>query len=427
MSTGVGMSRGDGHGPETSLSSRAGMSTTRLLRSSLRALRRQRLRTAFMMLGSLIGVAALTFVLTVGAAAQQKILATVRQLFGPSSIVVTAGGGFFMGGPHGQAARMPLDDAAALARAVPDIEDWDPMQVVPASPVRRGDATQTVRLLGESERSERVWSRSVSQGEYFDQAAVNGAARVALIGETVVRALFGEEDPIGGEILIGSVPFRVTGILERQGTDIHGMDRDNEIVIPISTAMRRVMNVDVIRAVKLLVRDPQRVDAAAKEATQVLRDRHGLAEGQPNDFTVLSSSVVEKNVRKVQRVLFVYLPLVAFVSLLAGGAVAATLMLSSVSERVSEIGLRRAVGARPQDIRLQFLLETAVTALGGGLAGAVIGSGLAIFLGGRFNLGISASPFAVSLGLALAALTGLLAGVLPARRAALLEPAVALR
>jgi putative ABC transport system permease protein len=187
------------------------------------------------------------------------------------------------------------------------------------------------------------------------------------------------------------------------------------------------MNVDSIRAVKLLVRDPQRVDAATGEVIRVLRDRHGLGEGQPDDFTVISSSQVEKNVGKVQQVLFVYLPLVAFISIVAGAAVTATLMLSSVSERVSEIGLRRAVGARPEDIRLQFVVETAVTALGGGLAGAVIGSGLAVFLGARLSLGIGVSPFAVSLGLALAAATGLVAGVLPARRAARLEPAVALR
>jgi putative ABC transport system permease protein len=403
------------------------MSTTRLLRSSLRAMGRHRLRSGFMMMGSLIGVAALTFVLTIGAAAQRKILATVRALFGASSIIVTGGGGFFMGGPRGDAARLTLDDAAALAQAVPEIEAWDPMQVVPSAQVRRGDATQTIRLLGKSERSERVWARGVSRGEYFDAAAVTGSVRVALIGETAARALFGAEDPVGAEIMIGSVPFRVTGLLDAQGTDLHGMDHDNEIVIPISTAMRRVMNVDVIRAVKLLVRDPQQVDATAEEVRRVLRERHRLAEGQPSDFTLLTSTEVQKTVGKVQRVLFLYLPLVAGISLLAGGAVAATLMLSSVNERVGEIGLRRAVGARPQDIRLQFLMETAVTALGGGLAGAAIGSALAVFLATRMNIGIGVSPAAVALGLALAVVTGLLAGVVPARRAARLEPATALR
>jgi putative ABC transport system permease protein len=403
------------------------MSTTRLLRSSFKALGRHKLRSVFMTMGSLIGVTALTFVLTIGGAAQQKLLETVRQLFGPSAIVVSGGGGFFLGGPRGEASRLTLDDAAAMAEALPEVEAWDPMVVVPGAQVRRGDLSATVRLLGESDRSERVWDRGVSQGEYFDAAAVTGSARLALIGETVARDLFRDEDPIGAEIQIGSVPFRVTGMLERQGTDMHGMDRDDEIVIPISTAMRRVMNVDTIRAVKLLVRDPERVDETAREVTRVLRERHSLAEGQPSDFTLMTSSAVQQNVQSVQRVLFLYLPLVAGISLLAGAAVAATLMLSSVNARVGEIGLRRAVGARPQDIRLQFLTETAVTAVGGGLMGAALGSGLAVYLAGRMNFGIGVSPAAVALGMALAAVTGLLAGVIPARRAALLEPATALR
>jgi putative ABC transport system permease protein len=388
---------------------------------------RHKLRSGFMMLGSVVGVASLTFVLTVGAAAQQKLLATVRQLFGPSSVIVTGGGGFFMGGPRGAASRLTLDDARALADALPEVEAWDPMQVVPDASVRREDASRSVRLLGLSERSERVWDRGVSAGEYFDAAAVASSARVALLGETVVRALYGDEDPLGTEILVGSVPFRVIGTLAREGTDIHGMDRDNEVVIPVTTAMRRVMNVDVIRAVKLLVRDPRRVDETAAEVERLLRERHALAEGQPSDFTLVTSSFVQRSVRKVQRVVFLYLPLVAGISLLAGAAVAATLMLSSVNERRGEIGLRRAVGARARDIRLQFLVETAVTALGGGVLGAAIGSGLGVLVATRLNLAVGVSPAAVALGLASAAVTGVLAGVVPARRAALLEPATALR
>ena len=403
------------------------MSRGRLVRSCLRALARHKLRTVSMSLGSFVGVAALTFVLTVGAGAQAKLLQTVRQLFGPSAIVVTSGGGFFLGGPRGPAARLTLDDAAALAEAVPEIEAWDPMQIVPSASVRRGDASTTVRLLGLSERSERVWGRGAAAGAYLDAASVGSAQRVAVIGATVARTLFGGEDPIGAEIQVGSVPFRVTGVLERLGTDIHGMDRDNEIVIPISTAMRRVMNVDTLRAVKLVVRDPARVDETAGEVARTLRERHGLAEGQPSDFGVMTSSGVERNVAQVRRVLFLYLPLVAGIALVVGGTVAATLMLGSVNARIPEIGLRRAVGARPRDIRLQFLVETAATALAGGALGALIGVGCAWYVAGRMGISVWLAPGAVLLGLALAAAVGLLAGVVPARRAARLEPAAALR
>ncbi len=403
------------------------MSRARLVKSCLRALARHKLRTLAMSLGSFVGVAALTFVLTVGAGAQAKLLETVRQLFGPSAIVVTAGGGFFLGGPRGAAARLTLDDAEALAEAVPEIEAWDPMQIVPGAAVRRGDAGTTVRLLGLSERSERVWGRGAASGAYIDAAAVAGAQRVAVIGATVARTLFPGEDPVGGEIQVGSVPFRVTGVLEPLGTDIHGMDRDNEIVVPISTAMRRVMNVDTLRAVKLVVRDPARVDATADEVRRALRERHGLAEGQPSDFSLTTSAGVERNVAQVRRVLFLYLPLVAGIALVAGGTVAAALMLGSVAARVPESGLRRAVGARPRDIRLQFLVETAATALAGGALGALVGVGFAWYVAARMGLSVGLAPGAVLLGLALAAAVGLLAGVLPARRAARLEPAVALR
>jgi putative ABC transport system permease protein len=302
-------------------------------------LSRQKLRSGFMMLGSAIGVASLTFVLTIGAAAQRKLVTTVRQLFGPASIIVTSGGGFFMGGPRGEDARLTLDDARALADALPAVEAWAPIQVLPGASVRYGDASHAVRLLGESERSERVWQRGVSAGEYFDAAAVASSARVALVGETVAGALFGDEDPLGASVLIGSVPFRVTGILAREGTDIHGMDRDNEVVIPISTAMRRVMNVDAIRAVKLLVRDPARVDETAAEVTRILRERHGKVEGQPSDFTLITPSRVQKTVAGSSA----SVPLPAAVAGISpwSAAVAATLMLSSVNERVGEIAAAR--------------------------------------------------------------------------------------
>jgi putative ABC transport system permease protein len=390
---------------------------------------RFKLRSGFMMLGSFLGVAALTLVLSVGEGAERKILATVRQLFGSSSILIFSGGGRMMGGPRSGGARMTIDDIEALARDIPAIEVWDPQQFQRAT-VRSGDANATVRLLGQSERSERVWDRGVSSGEYFDAAAVASSARVALVGETVVRELFGTEDPLGAEILVGSVRFRVIGILEALGTDAHGMDRDDEVVVPISTAMRRVMNVDTIRAAKLLVKDPALVEATAREVRKILRERHGLgvSEGdQPDDFTVITAVQVQKMVARVQQVLFLFLPLVAGISLLAGGVVAASLMLASVNERIGEIGLRRAVGARPGDVHLQFLLETAVTTIGGGLLGLALGLAAAQAVADRMGLDGIFSWKAIVLGLAAAAVTGFLAGVVPARRAARLQPADALR
>lgn len=403
------------------------MKSSRLVLHSFRTLARFKLRSAFMMLGTFVGVAVLTLVVAVGEAGQRKMQSTVRQLFGGSSILVITGGGRLLGGPRAGAARLTEAEMESVVRELPEIEAWDPQQGLVSEPVRHADKSATARVLGLSERWEKVWNRGVTRGEGFDAAAVAGSARVALLGESVARQLFGDEDPLGAEILIGAVRFRVIGLLEPFGTDLHGMDRDAEIVVPISTLQRRVMNVDTLGGAKLLVRDPARVDATAREVERALRERHALASGQPDDFSLITATQVQRTMRKVERVLFVFLPLAAVVALLVGSAVAASLMLASVSARVGEIGLRRAVGARPVDVQLQFLLETAATALGGGLLGLLAGGGAAEIIARRMSLGEVLSWKPIVLGLGAAALTGFLAGVLPARRAARLEPVDALR
>jgi putative ABC transport system permease protein len=272
-----------------------------------------------------------------------------------------------------------------------------------------------------------VWGRGVSRGQDFDASAVTGMGRVALIGETVVQSLFAGEDPIGGEVDIGSVPFRVIGVLDRFGVDLHGMDRDNEIVVPVSTMMRRVKNVDAISQAKLVVKDGGRDGDVAEQVRRVLRTRHAIAAGQPDDFHMTTSTEIRQMESKIERVLLLYVPLVGAVALVVGGIVAAVLMLASVSERVGEIGLRCAVGAAPRDIRRQFVLETAVTILLGGLAGTVLGIIGVKLATQRMPISAPFSWSAVLIGLAAAAVTGLVSGVFPARRASRLNPVDALR
>lgn len=402
------------------------MSRSHLFVHSLRSLGRHRLRSSFIMLGSVVGVAALTFVLTVGQGARRKMLTTVRQIFGDASIVVVAGGQQLTGGPRPDAARLTIDDIEAVASAVPAVAAWDPQQVQ-NSAVRHGAATTSVRVLGQSERAPRVWSRAAARGRHFDLAEVKRLERVAVIGETAARELFGASDPLQAEILIEAVPFTVIGVLERFGTDLHGMDRDNEIVIPVTTLMRRLANVDTISVAKLVLDDPARSEAAAAAVRGALRSRHGLAGGQPDDFTLLTPLEVRRMLGRLQNVLTVYLPLGAVVVLLVGGLVAATLMLGAVNARVGEIGLRRALGALPADIGWQFVAESTVTMFGGGVIGAAVGLGAAEIVATHLKLGSVFSWTTLVLGLMLSLVTGLLAGVLPARRAARLLPAAALR
>lgn len=402
------------------------MRTTRLLRHGLRSMGRYKLRSGFIILGVLIGVFALTVVVAVGRGVEQKMLATIRQVVGDSAVIVMGGGGRLTGSPRGDVARLTIDDVAAIAREVPGIDDWDPQQDQLVS-VRHDNATATVRVLGHSERWERVWGRGVVRGKSIDAAAVAGAARVALIGETAARDLFGDADPLGAELRIGGVPFRVIGTLEPFGTDMHGMDRDDEIVVPISTMLRRLANVDTISAAKLLLRDDSRSKETVAGILRVLRERRALSPGEPDDFRVLSAVAVQRTVATIRRILLLYVPLGAAVVLLVAAVVSAALMLASVNERVAEIGLRRAVGARPDDIRMQFLVEAAVTTLGGGLGGVALGYLVARWVAERVQLGDAFSWSAGLLGLAASVLTGLLAGVLPARRAARLQPVDALK
>ena len=403
------------------------MNRSRLIAHSFATVGRYKLRSAFIILGTLIGTAALTLVIAAGTGAKRKMISTVRQLFGASSILVMSGGTQFMGGPTANAARLTLDDIEAVAAEVPEIEAWDPQQVLPNVPVRHGSASATARVFGASERFGQVWQRGVARGESFDAAAVRSAARVGLIGATTARELFGGEDPVGGEILVNNVPLRVIGVLEPFGTDLHGMDRDAEIVIPISTMMRRVMNVDTIGAAKLLVRDPSQVQQAQRGMARVLRARHAIPKGRPNDFNVITSVMVQTMLGRMQRVVGIYLPLAAGVVLLVAAIVAATLMLASVNARVGEIGLRRAVGARVEDIQFQFIVETAATMLLGGVLGVAAGTIAAQLVALRFKLGDVFSLRTILIALAVTLVTGVLAGVLPARRAARLDPADALR
>jgi putative ABC transport system permease protein len=191
--------------------------------------------------------------------------------------------------------------------------------------------------------------------------------------------------------------------------------------------MRRLANVDKIGMAKLLINDPGQAEEIKAQIREVLRERHALSSGQPDDFSILTASEVHRVIGEIQRVMFLYLPLVALVSLLVGGIVSASLMLASINERIGEIGLRRAVGAAAADIRLQFLLETAATIVIGGLVGIAFGYAVAELAANRMHLG-SANPWlAAALGLLASSLVGLLAGILPAVRAAHLQPAEALR
>ena len=404
------------------------MRILRLLQHSLRGIARYKSRTFFMMLGTFVGVTALTVLLAIGRGTQGEVLRRFETMFSGSAMFVRAGGGQMRPGAHGTpAATLKIDDIRAIDSALTQVTFADPIQASGEREIVYGGRTSRVRIEGHSEAAEVVWNRSVTRGAYFTAADVASAARVALIGTVVARDLFEGRDPIGEQVRIGTVPFQVIGVLADVGIDPHGIDLDNEIIIPITTLMRRVRNVDYLMGAKLLLSAGADLEAAKLEVGDILRRRHAIGPGQEDDFHLFTPVQIQQMVRSANRVFTVFLPLLAALAIGIGGLVVANLMLMAVHERRSEIGLRKAVGARPRDIRLQFLTESAaVTGLGG--LGALLLGIVILKVIGMHTGGPSSMQWGTALlGLGVAVGVGILAGVMPARRAAALDPIQTLR
>jgi putative ABC transport system permease protein len=400
----------------------------KVFRQSWRALARNRSRTFFMMLGTFVGVLALTVLLAIGRGTQQEVLDRFEAFFSGSSMFIRAGGGRHRIGAHSVSnATLTVDDIRAIDSTISEVVLADPMQQAGEREVTYGGRTKSIRIEGHSEAAEVAWKRSVTRGAYFTAADVASSARVALIGEVVVRDLFEGRDPIGEQIRIGTVPFQVIGVLAPFGIDPHGLDKDEEIVIPISTLMRRVQNVDYIMGARLELMPDTDPDAATVEVAEILRRRHGIGPGQEDDFSLFTPLAVQQMIGSSNRVFTVFLPLIAALAIVVGGIVVANLMFMTVHERRAEIGLRKAIGARTEDIRLQFLIEAAAVTGLAGLLALVAGVGVLKVLGHIQGTPSSMQWETALLGLGIAVLVGIAAGVAPARRAAALDPVLTLR
>jgi putative ABC transport system permease protein len=390
---------------------------------------RHRLRTFFMMLGTFVGVLALTIVVAIGKGTRDTMISRIDKIFSGSSILLSASGGGSRGGPHatGPVTTLTIDDLDAIQASIPTIKVWDPLLLAGSREVVYDGNSRTVRVMGHSTHYEEVWSRGASRGALFGEAEVRSSARVALVGETVARELFQGADPIGLQIRIGVVPFEVIGVLEAIGTDLHGWDRDNEVIVPYTTAMRRIMNVDYIGTAKFLAVSDAEIDNSVAAIENLLRERHALAEEEPNDFSMFTPIQVQQMVGSMNRIFTLFLPIIAGISLLIGGIVVANLMIMGVNERRSEIGLRKAVGAREKDIRLQFLLESSLVTVFGGLIALIVAAAALTFVSRAMDFENIMPWQAAVLGLGAAVLVGLVAGVTPAKRAAALESVSTLR
>jgi putative ABC transport system permease protein len=384
------------------------------------------------MLGIVIGVGAVITMVAVGSGAQARVAEQIQSL-GSNMIIVLSGsvvsGGVRMG--SGSQLTITEDDAWAIQREIP--------AVVSAAPTSRGGAQVVYGNLNWATGIQgvtlefftaREWD--VADGRLFSQEEIEGAGKVALVGQTVVASLFGDSDPLGLVIRIKNVPFTVIGVLERKGQTTFGQDQDDTVLIPLSTAKKKVLgasqaNARSVGSIAVKVREARAMGEAEQEIRGLLRQRHRLQTFQDDDFNIRNLTEVLQSQEASSRVLTLLLAAIASVSLLVGGIGIMNIMLVSVTERTREIGLRMAVGARGRDILLQFLVEAVTLSLIGGAIGIATG------LGGSYSIAYFAqwhtlvSTEAVLVAFAFAAAVGVFFGFYPARKAAALNPIDALR
>jgi len=408
------------------------MNLLALLRVALRALAINKLRSLLTMLGIIIGVGAVIVMIAVGSGAQARVEEQIRSL-GSNLLLILSGATTSGGVRTGFGSNLTLseDDATAIPREIPDVM---------AAPALRGSAqivwgnqNWSTVIFGVTPEYLEVRQWEIAAGRSFDATDIAGAAKVCLIGQTVARQLFGGVDPVGQSIRVRRVPFTVVGVLEGKGQSMMGSDQDDLLIMPISTARKRVLgaaNLAKQRSVGTIwVKVPEGNDmkAAEEQVRALLRQRHRLQPGQDDDFSLRNLEEVAAAQEASSRVLALLLAAVASVSLVVGGIGIMNIMLVSVTERTREIGLRRAVGARTRDILGQFLVEAVTLSLIGGLAGIALGVGAAFGIAQVAGWRIVLSPEAVALAVAFAFVIGVFFGFYPARKAARLNPVEALR
>jgi len=402
------------------------------LRTGWDAIRTHRLRSGLTTLGILIGIAAVVLTVGLGEGAQHKVSAQISAL-GSNLLLISPGSSTDSGGIRGglgSSSTLTVQDAEALGSTVnaPDIA-----AVAPASQrsesLTAGSANWTTAVVGTTSSWLSVRARTVSQGRFLTDADNAGSAAVTVLGPTTASELFGFADPIGQTATIGSTPFTVIGVLAPAGSSSTS-NLDDQAIVPLNTATTRVFGGNTRNAVQSIyvqARSPGLLSAAYQEASNDLLNRHHISTPGSGDFTITAQQSLLQTATSVSRTLTVLLAGIAALSLLVGGIGVMNIMLVSVTERTREIGLRKALGARPAVIRRQFLIEASLLGVAGGVLGAVLGIAGALVLPHFLNDPIAISPTAIALAIVVAIAIGMVFGTYPASRAARLAPIDALR
>jgi putative ABC transport system permease protein len=394
---------------------------------ALRALRRNKMRSVLTALGIIIGVASVVAMVAVGNGAQANITKQVSAL-GQNLLSVFAGsrraGGVNSG--LGSASAITLEDADIIAREVPDVVAVSPEVSASAQAIANGRNWSTT-IVGESQDYLKIRDWKLSAGSMFNERDVRGAAKVAVIGSKTAAELFGPLNPVGQSVRVKNIPFIIIGVLESKGAGMGGMNQDDRLLIPFTTAMKRITGDKYLRCVNVQISRSDRMDIAQQQITSLLRQRHRLPAGRDDDFNIFNQKEIADTVNTISGIITLLLGSVAGISLVVGGIGIMNIMLVSVTERTREIGIRIAVGAQPGDIRLQFLIEAVTLSLLGGALGVFAGIGASKLIGLVANFQAIVSPGSILLALGVSSAIGIFFGLYPAHKAAGLNPIDALR
>ena len=400
--------------------------------AALGAIQANVLRSVLTALGIIIGVAAVIVMISVGAGAQKQVDDVIKKL--GSNLVIVVPGTTTSGGARGaRGSRRTLteDDAIAIQNEVPTVKVSAPT-VRGSGQIIFGNQNWSTVIRGVTPDYGQAREWEIADGRWFSNDEVRSAAKVALIGETVSESLFGNDNPVGQIIRIKRVPFTVIGTLVGKGETPMGNDMDDVVFIPLTTAKKRTLggrrvSGRLVGVVFVKSNSAEVVDDTIRDMTKLLRLRHKLRPGQPNDFFVRNLSSILEARANSSRVMNLLLAAVASISLIVGGIGIMNIMLVSVTERTREIGLRMAVGAKGRDILLQFLIEAVTLSLIGGVIGIVFGLGGSYIIARIGNSPAIVQPYSIFLAFGFAAAVGVFFGFYPARKAARLDPIEALR
>jgi len=389
-----------------------------------------RLRTFLTMLGMVIGVGAVVLMMAIGEGAQQSIKRSIDSM-GSNLFVILSGSSSSSGSrsASGSSSTLNMNDATAIGD-LEDIGAFAPISVGNAQIIYAGNNSNTA-IVGTTPSYFSIRRWDVESGELFSDADIRSANRVALVGKTVVENLFGDEiDPIGKTIRIKKSPFTIVGVLESKGQSFDGRDQDDTIIVPITTAQRKLFGNQIPGSVRMIMAQAksEKYMGVAEDTINVLiRQRHNIRENAESDFSIRNLTAMAKTASETTKTMSMLLGAIASISLLVGGIGIMNIMLVSVTERTREIGIRMAIGAREKDILLQFLLEACVISIVGCVIGVALGLSGAMLIKKMFGAEILISMQPIVLAFSVAASVGVFFGYYPASKAAKLHPIEALR